>query len=243
MGCSFCQNVVPLDKEVQEILNTLDKKFEEKFGKKDDEKKDEDEDEDENTDLEQQIKRRREELTKLKQENKEITEEKLKKLNQKETDIEINILVKEVNKMHEIFEIGIELTEPLKKYAIDKLKKKLSSVPSAIVNKINEQINEIRKLEPVEFLESTYGKALKEGLAKKGLSETVLIKFRKDMVEERKSRREKERKEFNINIELKDEDDDVNFDLFSLIKQEGNKNFKKECKAKITEMLYGSKSK
>ena len=145
--------------------------------------------------------------------------------------------------MHKIFEIGVELTEPMKKYSINKLEKKLSSAPLIMVNKINEAINEIKKLEPSEFLESTYGKALKEGLAMKGLSKIGLSKFRKDMVKDRKSRREKERIEFNIKVELKDEDqdDDVDFDLFSLVQKEGNSNFKKECKAKINEMLKISK--
>ena len=143
--------------------------------------------------------------------------------------------------MHKIFEIGVELTEPMKKYSINKLEKKLSSAPLIMVNKINEAINEIKKLEPSEFLESTYGKALKEGLAMKGLSKIGLSKFRKDMVKDRKSRREKERIEFNIKVELKDEDDDVDFDLFSLVQKEGNSNFKKELKAKIKEMFKISK--
>ena len=143
--------------------------------------------------------------------------------------------------MHKIFEIGVELTEPMKKYSINKLEKKLSSAPLIMVNKINEAINEIKKLEPSEFLESTYGKALKEGLAMKGLSKIGLSKFRKDMVKDRKSRREKERIEFNIKVELKDEDDDVDFDLFSLVQKEGNSNFKKEYEAKIKEILKGSK--
>jgi hypothetical protein len=243
MGCSFCQNIIPVDKEVKEILKKLDEKYEEKFGKDNDEDKDKDEDEDEDkdTDLERQLKNRKDELTKLKQENKEITEEVLKNLNEKETKIETNILVEEVDKMHKIFEIGVELTEPMKKVVINKLEKKLSSVPSAMINKINEEINEIKKFKPIEFLESTYGKALKEGLAKKGLSKTVLSKFRKEMVKERKSRRENERKEFNIKVELKDEDDDVDFDLFSLVQKEGNSNFKKELKAKIKEMFKISK--
>ena len=129
----------------------------------------------------------------------------------------------------------------MKKYSIDKLKKKLSSVPSAMVNNINEEIQEIKNFKPAEFLESIYGKALKEGLEKKGLSKTVLSKFKKDMIKERKSRREKERKEFNIKVELKDEDDDVDFDLFSLVQKEGYKNCKEECNAMIREMLYGSK--
>ena len=143
--------------------------------------------------------------------------------------------------MHKIYEIGVESVEPMKKYSIDKLKKKLSSVPSAMVNNINEEIQEIKNFKPAEFLESTYGKALKEGLEKKGLSKTVLSKFKKDMIKERKSRREKERKEFNIKVELKDEDDDVDFDLFSLVQKEGYKNCKEECNAMIREMLYGSK--
>ena len=239
MGCSFCENLIPVDKELKEILEKLDKRYEEVFGKDGDENKDDNEED--NTDLEGQLKIRKEKLTKLQKENKEITEEVLKELNEEEKKIETNILVEEVDKMHKIYEIGLELVEPMKKYSIDKLKKKLSSVPSTMVNKINEEIQEIKNLKPTEFLESTYGKALKEGLEKKGLSKTVLSKFRKDMIKERKSRREKERKEFNIKVELIDEDDDVDFDLFSLVQKEGYKNFKEECNGMIREMLYGSK--
>ena len=147
--------------------------------------------------------------------------------------------------MHSIYELGLDLTDPMKNYSIEKLKKKLSSAssaPSAMVNKINAEIDDIKKLKPVDFLKSTYGKALHDALVKKGMSKTVLVKFRKDMVSERKSRREKEKEEFNIKVELKDEDDDVDVDLFSLVEDDvQGEDFQKDCEKKLLKMLAGSK--
>ena len=82
MGCSFCENLIPVDKELKEIFQKLDKRYQEVFGKDGDENKDDNEEE--NTDLEGQLKIRKEKLTKLQQENKEITEEILKELNEEE---------------------------------------------------------------------------------------------------------------------------------------------------------------
>lgn len=192
-----------------------------------------------------QLEDRRNKLNELKKNNQEITEEVLKDLNKKEKDMETKILAGEIGKMHSIYELGLDLTDPMKNYSIEKLKKKLSSAssaPSAMVNKINAEIDDIKKLKPVDFLKSTYGKALHDALVKKGMSKTVLVKFRKDMVSERKSRREKEKEEFNIKVELKDEDDDVDVDLFSLVEDDvQGEDFQKDCEKKLLKMLAGSK--
>jgi hypothetical protein len=238
MGCSCCENLVPVDKEVKEILQTLDKnyeKLEENFVVKAKDIEDK---------RNKQLENRRKKLQELKDKNQEITKEILEDLNKKESDMENKILVGEIEKMHSIYELGLDLTEPMKEYSIKKLEKKLTSVPSAMVNKINEEINEIKKLKPIEFLKSTYGKALQDALAKKGMSKTILVKFRKDMVKERKSRREKEKEEFNIKVELKEEDDDFDIDLFSLVEDEVNgEEFQQNCEKKLLKMLGGSKSK
>ena len=236
MGCSFCANFIPVEKEIKEILNTLDKNYEELKEKFVDKAKDIEEKRN------QQLADRRKKLSELKAKNQEITEEILKGLNKDESDMEIKILGAEIEKMHSIYELGLELAEPMKKVSINKLEEKVKSAPSAMINKINEQIKEIKNLKPVEFLKSTYGKALQDALVKKGMSKTILAKFRKNLVKERKSRREKEKEEFNIKIELKDEDDDIDVDLFSLVEDETNdEKFEENVEKKLFKMLEETK--
>lgn len=236
MGCSFCENLIPVDQEVKDILKTLDKNYENL------EKNFVEEAEKIEKERNKQLEDRRNKLNELKKNNQEITEKVLKDLNNKEKEMETKILVGEIGKMHSIYELGLDLTDPMKNYSIEKLKKKLSSAPSALISKINAEIDDIKKLKPVDFLKSTYGKALHDALVKKGMSKTILVKFRKDMVSERKSRRAKEREEFNIKVELKDEDDDVEVDLFSLVEDEvKGEDFQKDCQKKLLKMLAGSK--
>ena len=63
---------------------------------------------------------------------------------------------------------------------------------------------------------------MRDALAKKGLSETLLIGFKKDIMKKRRERREAERKEFDIQVnEFENENiDELNLDLMSLIKSE-----------------------
>ena len=70
---------------------------------------------------EKQLKERKEELQQLKQKNQEITEEIIKKFNKAELDVEIDFLANQVDKMHYIFSIGLELVEPIRKVTLDKL--------------------------------------------------------------------------------------------------------------------------
>ena len=50
--------------------------------------------------------------------------------------METKILAGEIGKMHSIYELGLDLTDPMKNYSIEKLKKKLSSASSAPSAKI-----------------------------------------------------------------------------------------------------------
>ena len=72
--------------------------------------------------------------------------------------------------MHYIFNTGVELVEPVKKVTIDKLEERAKSAPAIVANKIKEQIEEVKNLPAVDFLNSTYGKILKYGLEKEGIS-------------------------------------------------------------------------
>ena len=117
-----------------------------------------------------QLEKRRNELSDLKTKNEEITEETIKRLNKEELNVDIKFLENAAEKMHYIFNTGVELVEPVKKVTIDKLEERAKSAPAIVANKIKEQIEEVKNLPAVDFLNSTYGKILKYGLEKEGMS-------------------------------------------------------------------------
>ena len=192
---------------------------------------------------EEQLKKRKEELQSLKEKNEEITEATLKELNKKELEIEIDILSNEVDKMHYIFEIGLTLVEPIRKITLNKLLEKAKSAPSIALASINKEIEEIKKIPIIEFLNATYGKVLKDAMVKKGLSETLLVKVKEGLMDERKERRKIERKEFGIKVnEFEGEDiSKLSLDLMSLIESEYkdiDKNFKSYIKGKMIDIAF-----
>ena len=94
----------------------------------------------------------------------------LRDLNRKEAEKELDILSNILDKMHYIFEIGLELVEPIRKVTLDKLIEKSKTAPAIALKKIKAQIEEIKSIPIIDFLYSTYGKVLKDALTKKGLS-------------------------------------------------------------------------
>ena len=211
-----CDFIMPLDQEVKDILKILDDKYEDlikTFLIEEKETKDK---------QEKQLAKRREKLEEKKKKNEEITEEFIKGLNKKELEVEIDILSQEANKLHLIFEIGLDLTKPLRKYTLDKFMAKAKSAPEVALKKLNEQIEEIKNLPAVQFLKSNYGSVLMNAMAKKGLSETVLQSFKKELFKLRGIRRKAEREEFNIKVnEFEDEDiSKIKLNIFSLIVDE-----------------------
>lgn len=215
MGAS-CSCDFGVDPEVKEILKILEDKWEDILKTlviEEQEVKDK---------QEKQLNKRHDKLEEKKKNNEEITEEFLKDLNKEELKVEIDILSQEANKMHLLFEIGLELTEPLRKYTIDKLVKKVKTAPSIAVDKLNQQIDEVKKLPVVQFLKSTYGKVLMNALAKKGMSESLLNNFKKELFKLRGKRRKAEREEFNIKVnEFPGEDiTQIKLNIFSLIVDE-----------------------
>ena len=228
-----------VDPEIAKILGTLDIKMEE-YHKVfvDGVKKAKDK-------QEKQLKERKEELQQLKQKNQEITEEVIKKLNKAELDVEIDLLANQVDKMHYIFSIGLELVEPIRKVTLDKLIEKSKKAPAMTLRTIQNQIDEVKNIPIIEFLNSTYGKVLREALEKKGMSATLLKSFKNQLFKERKQRRKVEREEFGINTnEFDDESmDDLKLDLYSLIESEYkdiNKNFREYARGKMIEAYLGS---
>ena len=235
MGCLG----LGVDPEIAKILGTLDIKMEE-YHKVfvDGVKKAKDK-------QEKQLKERKEELQQLKQKNQEITEEVIKKLNKTELDVEIDLLANQVDKMHYIFSIGLELVEPIRKVTLDKLIEKSKKAPAMTLRTIQNQIDEVKNIPIIEFLNSTYGKVLREALEKKGMSATLLKSFKNQLFKERGQRRKVEREEFGIKTnEFDDESmDDLKLDLYSLIESEYkdiNKNFREYARGKMIEAYLGS---
>ena len=238
MGC-FSTRGLWVDPEIEKILSTLDIKMEEyhkvfEVGVKKAKDK-----------QEKQLKERKEELQQLKQKNQEITEEVIKKLNKAELDVEIDLLANQVDKMHYIFSIGLELVEPIRKVTLDKLIEKSKTAPAMTLRTIQNQIDEVKNIPIIEFLNSTYGKVLREALEKKGMSATLLKSFKNQLFKERGQRRKVEREEFGIKTnEFDDESmDDLKLDLYSLIESEYkdiNKNFREYARGKMIEAYLGS---
>ena len=236
MGCGF-----GVDPDIAKILGTLDIKYEqaiEIFKNKVKEAKDE---------QEKQLETRKKELAKLK-ENNQLTEENIKKLNKDELKVEIKFLENEVDRMHYIYTVGLELVEPIRKVTLDKLMEKAKSAPAITLNKINQEIEEVKKIPVIEFLNSTYGKLLKEALEKKGMSATLLKSFKNQLLKERKQRRKVEREEFGIEKnEFDDENmDELKLDLFKLISDDIKdgaiqKNYREYVRGKMIEAWIGSK--
>ena len=237
MGCSG----FGVDPDIAKILGTLDIKYEqaiEIFKNKVKEAKDE---------QEKQLETRKKELAKLK-ENNQLTEENIKKLNKDELEVEIKFLENEVDRMHYIYTVGLELVEPIRKVTLDKLMEKAKSAPAITLNKINQEIEEVKKIPVIEFLNSTYGKLLKEALEKKGMSATLLKSFKNQLLKERKQRRKVEREEFGIEKnEFDDENmDELKLDLFKLIDDDIKdgaiqKNYREYVRGKMIEAWIGSK--
>ena len=230
-----------VDPDIAKILGTLDIKYEqaiEIFKNKVKEAKDE---------QEKQLETRKKELAKLK-ENNQLTEENIKKLNKDELEVEIKFLENEVDRMHYIYTVGLELVEPIRKVTLDKLMEKAKSAPAITLNKINQEIEEVKKIPVIEFLNSTYGKLLKEALEKKGMSATLLKSFKNQLLKERRQRRKVEREDFGIEKnEFDDENmDELKLDLFKLINddiKEGaiQKNYREYVRGKMIEAWIGSK--
>ena len=235
MGCFH----PPVDPEIAKILATLDIKVEE-YQKvfEEEAKKTKDA-------FEKQQTERKEKLDELKNKNEKITEEVIKGLNKEELKVEIDLLSNQVDKMHYIFSIGLELADPIRKVTLDKLMEKAKSAPAIALNKINSQIEEIKNYPILEFLNSTYGKVLREALEKKGMSATVLKGYKNKLFKERNQRRKVERDLYGIEKNEFDDEkmDELKLDLFELIQSEYkdiDRNFREYARGKMVEAYLGS---
>ena len=166
--------------------------------------------------------------------DKELTDT-LKKLNETEYEVEQELLIKEANKMHCLFELGLTFADPIKNISLDKLKEKATKVPSMVVAKIQAEIEEVKKYTPRQVLDNAIGKPIMSALAKKGMSETVLKSFKKNLLKQREDRRKKEMKEFSIKINYPEEKN-IDDDLFQFIKGE-YEDFEEAMKKEMVKQL------
>ena len=123
---------------------------------------------------------------------------------------------------------------------------KSKSVPAFALKKKKPQIEEIKSIPIIDFLNSTYGKVLKDALAKKGLSVAFLNGFKKKLMKSRGERRKAERDEFKIKVnEFPEEDiNQLKLDLMDLIEKEYEdigKNFKGYVRDKMVESMFADK--
>ena len=146
---------VEVNKDIAKILAKLDLKmdeYNETFKKNANETEEK---------QKEQLKQRHEKLVELKK-NNNITEENIKQLNKEELDVEIDMFSNQADKMHFIYDTGMELVEPIKKLTLDEYAEKVKKAPGIAANKLNQKIEEIKNMNDNDFLESTYGKCLKD---------------------------------------------------------------------------------
>ena len=235
MGCLECLS--PLPPEVEEIIKEVALKGDEianKFVIEANEKKKEKED---------ILKERHEKVSEADKKDTEKLNKLLLEYNKKEIDNEKELILNEVEKLHCIYEMGLDLADKLKKVTLDQLKKKLSSAPELAKRAINSQIDAVNKYTPKEFLNSEFGKPLKTALEKQGLRDKYLQDFMKNLEKERKERREKERSEFGISKNEFPPDDELKFtakDLFDAIFEEykSDDDFKEKIKKQILDQAF-----
>ena len=239
MGCTSSFTYYPIDPEIEKILNSLNEKCDDFKPTLENEEKEF------KIKLTDQFVKRYRIIKSILDKGQKVEKGVIKKLNEEELEIEIDFLLNVVYKMHYIFDLGLELSEPLREYTINNLLKKAKIAPSMAKKIIKEQIEEIKSLPVVEFLYSTYGKVLRDAMFKNGMSRSVLLEFTRNLFKERKKRREEERNEFKdiVNEFEEEKIDEKKLDFYSLVEKEYDnskdniKNFKEYARNEIIDMI------
>ena len=188
----------------------------------------------------QLLEKRDKDVGEAKNKNEEELKKLLKKYNEKELDVEKEKISNEVEKMHCLWELGLELTEPLKNYILKELQKKLDKAKGPFKKAVDSQINQVKAFSPKEFLNSPFGKPLKTALIKQGMSKTLLEDFKKQLLKDRKERRKKEKEKHPHvkNINLEEEYFEFNIDdLFEAIFDEYKDEFKSTIEKNLLKMI------
>ena len=163
------------------------------------------------------IEEREKKVSETKDAKEEELEKLLKEYNIKELEIEKELIVNEVEKMYALWELGLELSQPLQNYTIDTLTKKLAVFPEAIMAiQVYNPLEEVKAYSPVQFLNSSYGKPLKTALIKHGMSKEELKQFKNDLLKDRKNRRKEERVKYEIKKNEFPPEDEFEFDINDL---------------------------
>ena len=163
------------------------------------------------------IEERHAELEKVKDKPDEMMKV-VKEYNAKELEMDNKLIANENERMKLLYKLGLDLAAELKEKMVKELEEKISKAPSMTVQVLKKKLSEMTDLSPQKFLESDFGKPLREALAKKGLSKAAVEGYKGSLKVQRKDRRFKERGEFNINVnEFPDEevfDDDKEGETF-----------------------------
>ena len=163
------------------------------------------------------IEERHAELEKVKDKPDEMMKV-VKEYNAKELEMDNKLIANENERMKLLYKLGLDLAAELKEKMVKELEEKISKAPSMTVQVLKNQLNEMTGFSPQEFLQSDFGKPLREALEKKGLSKAAVDGYKETLKLQRKERRLKERGEFNINVnEFPDEevfDDDKEGETF-----------------------------
>ena len=163
------------------------------------------------------IEERHAELEKVKDKPDEMMKV-VKEYNGKELEMDNKLIANENERMKLLYKLGLDLAAELKDKMVKELEEKISKAPSMTVQVLKNQLSEMTGLSPQKFLQSDFGKPLREALEKKGLSKAAVDGYKETLKIQRKDRRLKERGEFNINVnEFPDEevfDDDKGGETF-----------------------------
>ena len=143
------------------------------------------------------LKKRHDDLAAVDKNNEEALTNTIKEYNKQELEIDNKLIIKEVKKRVKLYELGLEYSDVLREKLLSKLEAKVTGPGGAIVKN---QIEKIKKLSPAEFLDSEFGKPLKDLLKQYGLTDTAMKDYMNKLTEERAERRKKERDEFGIAV-------------------------------------------
>ena len=147
---------------------------------------------------EEVLKKRHEELEKVDKKVERLVISMVKDFNDQELKIDNELIKNKLDKLHDQYELGLKIAQKAKNKLIEKLEQQIEKASSLAKEILSKKINEIKAMTPAEFLESEFGKPIKDALEKQGISESALKSYKDDLRNQRAERRKKEREEFDI---------------------------------------------
>ena len=147
---------------------------------------------------EEVLKKRHEELEKVDKKVERLVISMVKDFNDQELKIDNELIKIKLDKLHDQYELGLKTALKAKNKLIEKLEQQIEKASSLAKEILSKKINEIKAMTPAEFLESEFGKPIKDALEKQGISQTGLKSYKDDLRNQRAERRKKEREEFDI---------------------------------------------